>query len=99
MKSLNLGASVAPRIAQAASQSQVSRAEISRCSSAGGGRVSSGCVSDFLTRCLREPLPLGNVSLSGQRGLVRRTSYYHRQTEKVDSRKRRVSSSKPRNSV
>src|SRR5579885_1945732 len=32
MKSLNLGASVAPRMAQAASHSHVSRVEMSRCS-------------------------------------------------------------------
>src|SRR6266545_5323140 len=40
MKSLNFGASVAPRMMHAASQSHCSSAPISRCSSRGGGNLS-----------------------------------------------------------
>ena len=40
MKSLNLGASVAPRMTQAASHNHVSRVEISKCSSSADGNGS-----------------------------------------------------------
>ena len=54
MKSLNLGASAAPRTAQAASQSQVSRVGVSRCSSGLGasGRIDCCTPVDSVRRLL-----------------------------------------------
>src|SRR5438128_2734820 len=54
IKSLNLGASAAPRIAQAASQSHVSRVGTSRCSLSEGMNGSEDCIvpSYYLNRNL-----------------------------------------------
>lgn len=63
MKSLNLGASAVPRTAQAASQSQVSRAGVSRCSLGSGTYCRTVCCAPLVERRRRSRLVVATYPL------------------------------------